>query len=494
MPDVKRKGEPPVTEDKPAKIEGKLKNSSSNLDGTDQDAGDGQNALSPAAKDVEDAVHDSAQAKAKVETRVDELTRSLTSADGELSAKEKEIESNIGTANQAIASMQESAKSSVKKIEVGVIDASRKLDEAFDNLRLTARVVPIVVLAAYYAVYLAEYGVAYNPSVYGGIAIAAVLALLFKVILDRISLNLKTAESLAIEQMKTTRQGLGGFLATRLGMEPNLKRVKDNFTRAAGYGQVILSSMRDYIPALEKAYATRDRMNRQLTFVKSLRNALVTYGFEIKGTTNDYLSSFGPLTESTNEWLDEATRKLEPMLGVTQPLLSLMFLDYVGDSEGKKNTWIVISSNPALIRELSKTLISNSVVNTEYVEKNLEKYGAIEELIAGNKPFSLDSFKIVYTQYYVDYAREKRTTIDALRMYRIDVSERMETALLKYVPETFLENERKQQLSAEAAKLAVVPVDIVRLAYFERTSEADAEGSGMERPEGEGPDSRRSCC
>jgi len=431
----------------------------------------------PAEEEAARSLEDSAKRKTQIETHVSELGDSISKADEELDSKEKEIETDVGGANQAITSMKKSAVSSVTNIEAEVKKASGKLDEAFGKVRTVARIVPIAVAVAYYSLYVIQYGLAYNSSIYGGVGIAIVLSLIFKLIIDRASANLQTTKLQAIEQMKTTHEGLGGFLATRLRIEPNLKHAKDSFTRVAGYGQVILSAMRDYIPALEKAYATRDRLNRQLVFIKSLRNALVTYGFEIKGSTNDCLSGFGPLTESTDEWLHEASEKLSKTLDVSPQLLSLMYLDYVGEIEGKKNVWTTISSNDTLIRELSKIIISNGVVNTEYVDKDLENYGAIERLIAGGKPFNLDTFKIIYTRYYIDYAREKRTLIDSLRLYKIDLSETTETTLLKYVPSSFEEVERKTELFAEASKLTAVPIDIVKLSYYERTSESDARSS-----------------
>lgn len=102
MPEVKRKTETSETKSNPAKTRAEQNASSSNqTSGTTITArSDEQKSTSPAARDSEQAIQDSAQAKTKVEARIDELTKSLLLADGELSIKETEIESNVGSANQ----------------------------------------------------------------------------------------------------------------------------------------------------------------------------------------------------------------------------------------------------------------------------------------------------------------------------------------------------------------------------------------------------------
>ena len=338
-------------------------------------------------------------------------------------------------------------------------------------MRLIAKVIPVTVLVVYYTVYLYQYGLVYNPLILGGFGIALIVAVLLKVILDRLSFNLETTRNQAVEEIKNTREGLGGFLTTKLGIQPNLKRVKDSFTNAAGYGPVIISAVRDYIPALENTYKSRERMSRQLNFIKSLRNSLSVYGFEISPKANDYLSHFGPLTESEAEWIEEATEGLKPILGVSQPLLRMIYLDYAGDDEALKNTWKEIVSKPKLISELGGRLITNELVDTEYIEKNVETYGAIEELIKEDKQFNLESFRDKYNSYYIDLAKEKRTLIDGLRDYGIKINSTLEQKILKYPPPTFEPEKRQDALFAFTSEQLGLHSDAVRLAYFERESD-----------------------
>jgi hypothetical protein len=443
---------------------------SSERDSEDDDSKD-EAAITLAAQEELSSLKKASKKKTQIETNIEDLKGSLDTADQELLSKEKLIQTKVNAANQAIDSMRTTASSSVSDIESKVKSASDKIDEAFEKMQLIAKIIPIVILAVYYLVYLYQYGFTYKPAVFGGIAIAAVVGLLLKVILDRLYLNLEIKRTEAVEDIKTVREGLGGFLTTKLSITPNLKRVKDSFVDAAGYGKVVMSTMRDYIPALETAYKSRERLSRQLNFIKSLRNSLTVYGFELGPKANDYLSHFGPLTESEVEWLDEITVGLKSILEVQPLLLKMIYLDYTSDKEALKNVWKEITSKPKLISDLVNILITNELVNTEYIEKNMETYGAIEELIKGDKQFNLESFRNKYNTYYTDFANEKKTIIDGLREYGFKVGSTLEQKILKYTPPTFEAEKRLDSIFTFIAEQLGLHSDIVKLAYFERESD-----------------------
>ena len=426
----------------------------------------------PAAKEETKALKKASKEKTNLETNANELKKAIDAANSELSTKENVIQTRIKAANDAISSMKTAANSSVNDIESRMNEASGDIDNAFKQIKLMSKIIPIVVFIVYTLAYWYQYGLVLDAMLWGGLIVAAIVAVLLKVIADRLRFDLDTKKQQAVETIKTTREGLGSFLTTKLGITPNLQRVKTSFTNAADYGSVIISSVRDYIPALEKVYSNKERMNRQLVFIKTIRNAMSVYGFELGPKANDYLSHFGPLTESEDEWLEESANKLKPIIGISQPILKLVYFDYTGDDQPLKNSWKEILSKPKLLSELGKIIISNELVDTEYIEKNVETYGAIEELMKGDEPFKLDDFRSRYNIYYIDLAREKRTLVDGVRDYGFKIGSTLGQKILKYTPPTFEPEQRLNALITFTAQQTGLNNDIVKLAYFERESDS----------------------
>lgn len=424
-----------------------------------------------AEEEVAKSLEVSARAKANVEGNAAELAASLTKSNEEVVSKEQEFAREVNSANTSFESMKVKTSDSVNYIEKIAGGVSGNLQAQYESLKFASRVVPVATGIVYYLIYLAEFGLAYNNFAFGGIGIALPLALVLKVLLDRSQNEIQNSRIGLTRQFASTRQELGGFLNLRLQTQPNLKRARDSFTKAAAYGGLILSTLRDYIPALEAHYNARERMNNQLKFINSLRNSLVWYGFDVSGKLNDYLSMFGPDTNSAEEWIKEASEHLESMMGVPGTLIALMYFDYTGDLENKKNIWGAISTSESLIGQLSRVLISNGVVNTDYVEKDLERYGAVEKIIDEEIPFGLDSFRDKYNTYYFDLVREKLTAIDGLREYGTKISFTSEQRIKRFMPESLEQDKRLEQLFAAAAKETDVSSDVVQLAYFEREAE-----------------------
>lgn len=432
---------------------------------------EGKISNAPAELDLSNRTTFASEKKADIESHTEELKKSLANADKELVLKEKEIETEINKANEAMDAMRDIATTAIANIETGVNDSSKNIDSAFAKMRWTAKVVPIIVLVVYYVVYFIEYGRSYNPNIFGGLAIAVFIGIASKVVINRAYFKVSTTRNQATDTIKETNKGLGGFLMTRLIIEPDLARVKDNLASAAGYGQVMLSAVRDYVPALKGVYDSKERMNQQLIFIESLRNSLTAYGFDLTPIVNDYLSHFGPLSNSREEWIDAATEKLKLTLGTSQLILKMIFWDYVGDEESLKNVWKEIVSKPKYLTELSKLLISNNLVETEYIQRNNETYGAIENLIKDDKEFSLESFREKYVKYYTELAREKKALLDGLRDYNVTINQSLTDLILKFTPPSFEVEKRREALFSFASERIGFASDVLKLAYYEREGE-----------------------
>jgi hypothetical protein len=107
-------------------------------------------------------------------------------------------------------------------------------------------------------------------------------------------------------------------------------------------------------------------------------------------------------------------------------------------------------------------------VPTEYVEKDLESYGGIEELIAKLDPFSLGSFLAAYNTQYYKFAEEKDALLDAANAYYLRITTSTETEVRRFSPSSFEEKERLRDLFIfSSVRLAVHP-KILELLFYER--------------------------
>jgi hypothetical protein len=367
--------------------------------------------------------------------------------------------------------MQISANESITDISSEMEKASSNVDETYQKLEAFCTYMIITFLLGYYIVYYFVFQLTYDIAVFGGASIASITALSFRIILDRAQSQIDGNKSSIFGHLAKANQALGTFWAKKLAIEPGLQRINDGFNQATRYGQTVVSTVRDYVPTLSTLYASKERLNRQIDFINTLRNALTRFGFELSPKANEFLSWFGPLTDSEAEWIKEAAVNLSGIIATPWQIIVLAYGDYTGDTQLVKNIWVTFLKEPVLIQSLAKVLVKNKTIETEYLEEGLDKYEAIEKLLAVDEPFSLDSFKQVYEKFYGSYSNEKKNLIDALRIYGFEIGPNLETRIKKHVPDSFEEEERLDSLFALAVKEFTLSIDIIKLAYFEHEGE-----------------------
>jgi hypothetical protein len=422
---------------------------------------------SESAKQLDRALEKSSKLQGAIDTNLGEMQSSFTRTGQSIQEKEREIDVKIDGANQALKEMQTKANESITVMSSELRRVTFNVDATYQKLETFCTYMIIAFLFSYYVVYFFLFQLTYDVVVFGGVIIASITAIAFRIILDRASSEIQRNKSAMFRHLTNAHQALGTFWAKKLALEPGLQRISDGFIQATRYGQTVLSAVRDYIPSLSTMYASKDRINRQIEFIKTLRNALARYGFKLNSKANDYLSWFGPLTDSDIEWIQEASTNLSGIFGTPRQLLILAYADYVGDGQMARNIWSEFQKDRTLISNLARAVVQNKVVETEFLEDTLDVYEPIEKIIATEEPFNLDYFKGVYQQFYNEYSKEKKNFIDALRIYGFEIGPQLEEQTKKYVPNSFEKNERLECLfNLQAAELGVSD-DIVKLAYFE---------------------------
>jgi hypothetical protein len=418
------------------------------------------------AEQLEQALRKSSKLQGAIDTSLVEMQTTFVRTGQSIQEKEREINSKIDGANQAIKDMQTKANESINVMDSELKRVSSRVDETYQKLETLCTYMIIAFLFAYYLGYFFVFQLTYDVVVFGGVIIAAITALAFRIMLHRVGSQIQENKSAMFEHLAKAHKALGAFWAKKLALEPGLQRINDGFVQATRYGQAVLSAARDYIPSLSTMYASKERINRQIEFIKTLRNALTRYGFRLNSKVNDYLSWFGPLTNSDIEWVQEASARLSAIIGTPRQNIVLAYADYTGDGQLARNIWCEYKDN-SLVASLAQVLISNKVVETEYFEDNPDNYSPIISILSTEEPFNLDSFRETYRKFYGEYAIEKKNLIDAMRLYGFEIGHELEERTKKLVPRSFEEDERLECLfDLEAAELGVC-VDLVKLAYFE---------------------------
>jgi hypothetical protein len=428
------------------------------------------------AKQVDTALKKSSQLKGTIDTSIYEMQDSLNLTGQSIKEKEQEINDKIGAANFAVKKMQESAGQSISDISSELEKATIKVDDVYSRLEDFCTYMIVVFLLIYYVVYFFLFQFTYDIAVFGGATISAITALSFRIILDRANSKIYENKSAIIQHLNKANQALGNFWAKKLAIEPGLQRITNGFSQASRYGQTVISTVRDYIPTLSTFYASKERLNRQIDFINTLRNALTRYGFRLSPEANKCLTWFGPLTDSDTEWIKDVAIKLSALIETPWQIIVLAYADYKGDTQLAKNTWVNILKERTLVSSLAKMLVKNKTIETEHFEEGLDKYEAIEKIIAIDEPFNLDAFKKVYGKFYGSYSNEKKNLIDALRVYGFEIGADLEGRINKHVPKSFEEKERLESLFIIPLKdftseEFIVSIEMIELAYFEHAGE-----------------------
>ena len=330
-------------------------------------------------------------------------------------------EEQVGVSVQNTVNQSEFTKQTIN-------DASNKLDKAYQLLDIAGWLVPVGAAILYYVIFY--YYKLPEAFTYGGLVIALPLFLFFRLVIWSLRIQLLGDDKSFLDCLKDS---FYSFSEKHVKLKFDDNRLTQHVSSLGKQTIRMLGTVRGYVPGLDQYYSSQERLRNQQYFIQKLRNALTEYGFPIREKTEQYLSEFGPLTNTEAEWLEKATKDLAVFYGVPAVILKLVYTDYLDDDTERKNAWIEIKKEN-LLSVLAKVILRSGRIPTEYVEKDLKSYGGIEELIARIDPFNLNGFLVLYNNYYYQFAEEKDALIDALKFYRLNIDPQLEIETKRFVP------------------------------------------------------------
>jgi hypothetical protein len=398
------------------------------------------------------------------------LSSETTKIDALTEAQEQKIENFIGTVNSEVNGIQGDAVETFNEIIEGYDSVKKWLDSIYDSALKTGFLMIGFITVIYYTYHLYVNAWQIDSTVMSAFLVIPITALFYYLmrdfktkIDDRFSVNSK---------IKVAREKTNLFLKIRMNLNPSIfDPVMQAVNNAKNLGHKTLDTFRTYIPQLDDYYNSLERLDKQELFKRTLSNALISYGWDLKDDINEYFRNFTPLTNSTQEWLRKASGELSGKLNIAPVFVTLIYSDYVGDVETSKNAWEAIKKGNLLHRFIRK-LIENKLVETEFFDANAENFGSIEELVVKQEVFNLEMFRGLYHQFYFDLAKEKLSLLDSLHKYQFEVSNLAESRIRKFVP-IYIEADNRQEELIKCASVEVNrPNEIVALAFYEQQLES----------------------
>jgi hypothetical protein len=416
----------------------------------------------------------------EINARMGELQETQTLAVDELQEREDQLRSEVSKANQSYAGMVSTTNAAVEEIRARTYLASSSIDKAHEHLEIAATVVivaALIVLSILVLLHGFVLDIAFIAVAGSTLSPAAVIWFVLRHL--RASVNLE--KYAALDQVHSITRSAGQLSGHRIDLDANLASERSNVSTAWNLVTKIGGSVRTYILALDQYYSSLGRISRQQEFCITMKNAIRQYGFQIHSKIEDYFRVFGPLNDTEYEWLGACTKNLSPMLGVSPVILTLAYADFVGDRQLLNNAWSEISINEVTVTELGRLLVQHGVLEAKYLGGSPDSYGALEALISKQASFSLESFRSVYYDFYVGLVAEKRSLLDALRVYRIKSDSAVEDVIRNFVPNSLERDRRLQELFLIAAREVSLPADVISVAYYERDADPSRRIQSWER-------------
>lgn len=395
-----------------------------------------------------------------------ETNRKRTDAEEDSARKLEAVtqgKEQINLNQQEVGVSIEKTKQEYESLKSNIEKASTALGKAYWLLDLVGWLAPIGSLIAYYAIYF--YYSLPSAFAYGGLEIALPIALILRLLVWVVRLQLRAEDISFTEGVK---ESIGGFIGGRFRINFQATRLDERLSRMWNYAGRMISAVRSYVPGLDQYYDGQERIRGQRSFIKTLRNALNEYGFQLRGKVESYLAEFGPLTDTELQWVEKASMDLSLIYGMPQVIFKLVYADYVNDDTERKNAWTEIRNDGKVFHSFVKMILDSGRVPTEYVERDLESYGGIEELIAKVNPFSLSSFLAVYNIQYYEFAEEKDALIDAVNAYHLRITTNTAGKIKRFPPSSFEGKERLKELFTFSSVQLTVHPKILELLFYER--------------------------
>ena len=423
---------------------------------------------------------DPAEIRGVINIQTENLEKGSELASQYIDATQQEIKSEVEAANKVLSEAQTTSASTVQTLTTESASILQSVDNIYDTLERYLALISVMFLVVFYVVYIAFRGLVFDPE----ILMAPIIAIIFYgsvlTVLKRLRRQIGATKTSVGTSLGTASASATRLNGKSISVESDMSSTKSRMTELVGSVQKVVGVFRDYIPALETHYSNLARVNKQETFVQTLANSLREYGFPIEGKAQAYLNSFVSLADTSDEWLEASTKRLASILGTDEMVLKLAYYDFVGDQENSKNCWLTIAKNPASIRNLVQTLIKNGVVQSEYLGKDLARFGPIENLIASESTFDLSHFREVFSRFYIQLVKEKLFLLNALSSYRIQ-HEGIDDTIREFPPTSLEGDARINQLCEFVGSQLVLPGELVGLIYYEREGNPSSRSAAWAR-------------
>ncbi len=427
-----------------------------------------------------------ADGKTTEEAEVDQRAKSRVALEeanrlkGLISSNMEEMKASVLRISQDASESVNDLYTSVEAMEGSIRTAVSTLKDEAQNVmssgagnhkRLVqfSRAIPIFILTSYYVTYALFNGFRTAPSVWIGTIVAGSSYLILWLIVSFDDRRLKTTRGKIDRSIGYVRHGQGSLWATKRSMEPSLKRIREGLESAGTKGQVLLSSVRNYVPHLEDFYSNEARLSHQEVFKTSLRNSLEEYQVEYSLKVDELFKRTSPVTDTEIEWLDYYSGRLSKIVHIPSEIIRLMYFDYVGDEENLKNVWELLRKSESSISSLSALLVSHRLgVKLNLDGDGVSAYGAIEQIAKSLSPFRISLFNEKYSSFIGEFTREKRDVVESLRDYQVKISQYSERRIDEFIPSNMGNPKRLQELFEFVSEELELPIRIVEIACYER--------------------------
>jgi hypothetical protein len=301
-------------------------------------------------------------------------------------AKKQEIYTSLEQSDQSI----EKSQQELVQLQGRIDRVYGIFDEAYRRLDQMPLIVALIIGIVYYAIYLPLNWPPSNWSAADGIltAIAAygVLRIAFTILKVQVSSNVGAS------------------------------RLDSSLSNVWNLGKHLITGVRSYIPFLDEYYSGEERLQRQETFIRKLRNSLIQYGFVLNGRVEDYLSrEFTSPSDSEEVWLNDASMNLSNLYGELEVIFRLAYADHESDEGARKVEWASICKSPQVLEHFATLLLRKDLLDIprSYQEPVDPAIEYIVKIISPLTDFTLSGAKTLVSQSFSELELEKR---DFLRM------------------------------------------------------------------------------
>lgn len=218
------------------------------------------------------------------------------------------------------------------------------------------------------------------------------------------------------------------FVAYLLKLKPNtvhtgrMSNTLERFRMIAGNLTSVTGS---FVSGVKIVSEVREVIQKRQTFVRTLRNALTSYGFALNNKIESYLESFPSFSDKEEVWLDEVSNSLSKMMDTQAGILKVAYADYDKDDSSRKNEWSSIRAAPTALEQLITHLFDAKLLDIplSYRESPKPSIEFISRQLATYLDFTLSKAQVTVSRAYQALDKEKGDFLRTLTLNKIALSE-----------------------------------------------------------------------